>query len=193
MALKIDTNQSATAFHVNDGPQLFPYAIDAQHAISSHPLEWSATPWSREDADAARKALRERYEQDVENAKARNLPMPAPPPPDPAPMSDEDRAAIEEHNRAVAAAAERLAAYRAKKAAENEEAAQAAADEAIVASLPPAPDPTIRRPFGRKGDPTPAEIAAAQKQADKKAADDKMVADKAAEDKLAASNAKQTT
>jgi hypothetical protein len=193
MALKIDVNQSATAFHVNDGAQLFPYAIDAQHAISSHPLEWSATPWSREDADAARKALRERYEQDVENAKARNLPMPAPPPPDPEPMTDEARAAIEEHNQAVAAAAERLNAYRAKKAAENAELAQVAADEAIVASLPPAPDPNIRRPFGRKGPPTPAEIAAAQKQADKKAADDKLVADKANEDKLAASNAKQTT
>jgi hypothetical protein len=194
MALKIDTNQSAVAFHVNDGAQLFTYAVDARHAISNHPLEWSDKPWSREDADAARAALRDRYQRDVEDAQARNLPPPTPPPPDPEPLTAEDQAAIDEHNAAVAAAAERLDAYRARKAAENAELAQVAMDEAIIASAPPAPAP--RRPFGRTGEPTAGERKLMEKQAadkaerdriaaEKKAADDKLAADKANEDKIA--------
>jgi len=190
MALKIDTNQSATAFHINDGAVLFPYAIDAQNAISNHPDEWSDQPWAREDADAARKRRAEQYARDVEDAKARGAAMPAPLPPDPAPLTPEDQAALDEHNKAVADAAQRLKAYYAKKAEEDAIAQQIAADEALVASLPPAPDPTIRRPFGRKGEPTPAELAAAEK---KRLADEKVVKGKANEDKLAGNHPKPST
>src|SRR5258706_10912467 len=107
MPLKIDTNMSATAFHITDGAQVFPYAIDAQHAISAHPLEWSETPWSADAAAAARKAF---------NEKAADEGLP--PLPEPAPLSPEDQAALDEHNKAVAEAADRLNAYYAKKAAE---------------------------------------------------------------------------
>jgi hypothetical protein len=172
MALKIDTNQSAVAFHVNDGAQLFTYSVDARHAISNHPLEWSDKPWSREDADAARAALRDRYEA---RRREREGPQPADaartPPPDPEPLTAEDQAAIDEHNATVAAAAERLDAYRARKAAENAELAQVAMDEAIIASAPPAPAP--RRPFGRKGEPTDAELKLMEKQAADKAERDR--------------------
>ena len=185
MALKIDTNQSAVAFHVVTGATVFPYAVDAQHAISNFPLEWSESPWTADAAAAARKELTTKYEQDVADAKARGLTPPPPPPPEPPPLTPEDQAAIDEHNKAVAEASERLNAYYEKKAAEKVEADQVAADHALVASLPPVPDVTIRRPFGRKGEPTEAEKAMAQKAAEKKAADDKLVADKAAEDKLA--------
>jgi hypothetical protein len=57
MALKIQENNSAVAYHVVDGAVTFPYAIDAQQAISTHPGEWSASPWSAEDAAEARKKL----------------------------------------------------------------------------------------------------------------------------------------
>lgn len=160
MALKIETNQSATAYHVIDGAVVFPYAIDAQSAIGRFPQEWSSSPWSAEAMADARKASGEPVE----------------------PLTPEEQAAIDEHAAAVAAAAERLAAFREKQAEEKKIADQVAADEALVASPPPRPDPTIRRPFGRTGDPTPAEIEAANKKAAKKAADDKMVAEKAAAD-----------
>lgn len=192
MALKIDTNQSATAYHVVHGATLFPYVIDAHQAISNHPLEWSADPWSRADAEDARRALADRHEQDVAEAEARGLPLPAPIPELPS-LSPEDEAAIEEHARAVEQANERLAAYRERKEQERIEAEQVAADERLVASPPPQPDPTIRRPFGRKGEPTKAEIEAAERKAAKKAAEEKMVADKAEADRIANSNAKLTT
>src|SRR5258708_5617914 len=99
MALKIDTNRSATAFHINDGAVLFPYAVDAQYAISHHPLEWSDKPWSREDADLARKQMAERHQAEVADAKAHGLPEPAPLPPPPPPLSAEDQAALDEHNK----------------------------------------------------------------------------------------------
>ena len=181
MAIKIDTNQSATAYHIVTGAFVFPYAIDAQHAIGAHPLEWSETPWTADAAAAARQQLNERATASGE-----------PPIPDPEPLSAEDQAALDEHNKAVAAAAERLAAYRERKAKEKEEADQIAADEALVATPPPTPDPTIRRPFGRKGEPTAAEIAAAKKLADKKAADEQAAA-KAKADQIAAANPTQTS
>lgn len=184
MALKIDTNQSATAYHINDGATVFPYAIDAQHAISNHPLEWSDTPWSREAADEARKRLAEKYAMDVEDAKARGIAPPPAPPPAPAPLTPEDQAAIDEHNKAVAEAAERLAAYRARKEAERIEAEQVAADERLVASPPPQPDPTVRRPFGRKGEPTPAELDQIRKRDAKKADDERIAKEKADADAM---------
>lgn len=147
--MKIETNQSVVAYHIVDGAVPFNYAVDARSAASTHPLEWSMTPWSSDAADTARARL-----------KADGRPVA-----EPEPLSPEDQAALDEHNRAVAEAAERLAAYRAKKAAEKAEADQVAADEAIIASAPPRPDPTIRRPFGRTGEPTPAERAQAEKRA----------------------------
>lgn len=205
MALKIEANRSATAFHINDGAVLFPYAVDAQHAISSHPLEWSASPWSREDADLARGKLKEQYDADVADAKARHLPEPAPPAPPPPPLTADDQKALDEHNKAVADAAARLEAYYAKKAEDDKIAAQVAADEAMVASLPPVPQPAPVRPnnlspaqIRKRAAMDDGEKAAVDKtEADKqKAADDerarKAAADKAQADKLAASNAKIT-
>ena len=170
MSLKIDANQSATAFHIDEGAVYFPYAVDATQAVSAHPGEWSMTPWSREDADAARKQRDERYQADVADAKARGLPEPAPPPPPPPPLTPEDQAALDEHNKAVAEAAERLAAYHERKRKEEEEAGQVAADELLVSSPPPAPQPT---PTVRPGNLPPAQMkkrAAIQEATDKEAA-----------------------
>lgn len=173
MALKIDTNQSATAFHINDGAFKFPYAIDAQHAISSHPLEWSDMPWTQERASAARAKLNERNQQEGLEPLA-----------DPRPLSPADQEALDAHNKAVAEASERLAAYYKKRDEDARIAAEVAADEAIVASLPPAPDLTRR--------PSPAQIRknaarlSPEEEAAKKAADDKLASDEAAEKSAAA-------
>ena len=43
----IDAN---TAYHVVDGPFTFKFAVDAKHAVSKFPAEWSRTPWPAEDA-----------------------------------------------------------------------------------------------------------------------------------------------
>lgn len=156
MALKIDTNQSATAFHINDGAVLFPYAVDAQFAISHHPLEWSEKPWPPEAAAASREKL------GLAAAAA---------------LSPEDQAALDAHNKTVAESAARLKAYQDKKSKEQAEADQAAQDELIIASVPPQPDPNARRPM------TPAQLRKASAQltpqeiADKKIADDKAEAD----------------
>jgi hypothetical protein len=125
MALKIETNQSATAHHIIDGPVLFPYAIDAQHAISSHPGEWSPDPWP---ADATATARKDAGEPEIE-------------------MTPEERAAIDDHAKAVAEANERLTKFRAEQAEKKKIADQVAADEALVASPPPRPDPNVRRPL----------------------------------------------
>lgn len=170
MALKIETNQSATAYHIIDGPVMFPYQVDARHAISNHPLEWRDSPWSASDTAAAR-------------AKAGFSEIE---------LTPEEQAAIDEHNRAVAEASERLAAFREKQAEEKKLADQVAADEAIVASAPPRPDPTIRRPFGRKGEPTQAELEQIKKREAKKADDERIAREKVDADALAISNAKVT-
>jgi hypothetical protein len=141
MALKIEPNQSATAYHITSGATVFPYAVDAVHAVSSHPLEWSDTPWSQQDAAAARQRLNERNKLEG-----------APPVAEPLPLSPEDQKALDEHNKAVAEAAARLKDYHAKKAEEKKIADQVAADEALVASVPPQPDPNVRRPL------TPAQL-----------------------------------
>lgn len=161
MALKIDTNQSATAHHILDGAVLFPYAIDAQSAIGRFPKEWSADPWPY---DATLEARKESGQHDVE-------------------LSPEEQAALDEHAKAVAEANERLAKVRAEQAEKKAIADQIAADEALVASPPPRPDPAIRRPFGRTGEPTAAEIEAANKRAAKKADDERIAREKANADK----------
>lgn len=169
-SVKVEPNNSAIAHHIVHGAFAFPYAIDAQMAVGQHPLEWSAVPWTAEreaDARAKLNALKQELGHD--------------PLPEPEPLSPEDQAAVDEHNAAVKAAADRLAEYHAKKAEEQRIADQVAADEALVSSPPPRPDPTIRRPFGRKGDPTPAERAAFEK---KQAADAKVTADKAEADRI---------
>lgn len=180
MALKIDTNRSATAFHIVDGAKLFPYAVDAQFAVSHHPLEWSDKPWSPEAAAASREKL------GLAAAAA---------------LSPEDQAALDEHNKTVADAAKRLEAYHEKKAREKAEADQAAQDEAIVASLPPVPQPVNVRSSQNL---SPAQIRKRaamlddeRDAADKKAADDasakKGADEKAAADRLANAGAKLTT
>lgn len=143
MALKIETNQSATAYHVVDGPVLFPYAVDAQSAIARFPLEWSDNPWALDATANAR--------------KDRGLP--------PQELTPDEQAALDQYHKDVAAAADRLAKVRAKQAEDKVVADQIAADEALVASPPPRPDPNARRPFGRKGPMTPAEQAAHEKKA----------------------------
>lgn len=169
MPIQINTDMSAVAYHVVDGPVTFQYAIDATHAVSSHPNEWSATPWSQAAAAAARSKLEE---QGVSLAPAIEL-------------SPEDQEALDEHTRAVAEANERLAAFHARKQAEKAEADQVAADERLVSSPPPRPDPTARRPFGRKGEPTPAELRQMEKQATAQAERDRIQKEKSDLDKSA--------
>jgi hypothetical protein len=200
MALKIDANHSATAFHVNDGAVLFPYAVDAQHAISNFPHEWRATPWSQADADAARATAADEHAKKVADAKTRGAPVPAPLPPPPPEPTPEEQAAIMEHAVAGAEAAARLKKFYAAEVEKKKIADQVAADEALVATPPPRPDPNARRPLTpaqiRKASAslTPAEQAEIDRKAaaDKKAADDKLVADKAEHDRLASSGAKTT-
>lgn len=171
MSLKIAANMSAVVHHIVDGAVTFPYAIDAHSAVSRFPNEWSHEPWSYEAAAKARAEIGEEIE----------------------PLSAEEQAALDDHAKAVAEANERLKAFRQKKAAEKSEADQVAADEAMVKSAPPRPDLAARRPFGRMGDPTPAEVELMRKRAEKKAADDKMVREKAEMDRMSASGAKLTT
>lgn len=169
-SVKVEPNNSAIAYHIVHGAFAFAYAIDAQMAVGQHPLEWSAVPWTAEREADARQRLNERNEE-----------LNMPPLPAPEPLSPEDQAALDAYNDAVSAAAARLAEHQKKRAAEEEIARQVAADEALLSSPPPRPDPTIRRPFGRKGDPTPAERAAFEK---KQAADAKVTADKAEADRI---------
>lgn len=153
MAIKIDSNMSAVAYHIVDGPQDFPYAVDAQSAVGRHPLEWSMEPWSPEAADVSRKRLSDQYARDVQIAKARGLPPPVAPAwldAEPVQPTPEEQAAIDEHAKAVAEANERLKAFRAKQAEEKKIADQVAADEALVASPPPRPDPAARRPTAKE-------------------------------------------
>lgn len=156
------------AYHVRTGLTRM-YAVDAQNAVSMHPEEWSLTPWSQEEAEAASKAIEERHAREVEDAKAKGLPAPAPLP-EVLPPTPEEQEAIDEYNRLVAEARGRLDARREKLAAEKAEAEQIAADEALVKSPPPRPDPTARRrPFNRPGEPTPAEVAMMDKRDAEKA------------------------
>jgi hypothetical protein len=146
MSIKISASQSAVAHHIIDGAFTFPYAIDAHSAVSRFPGEWSHEPWSAEAVNKARQASGEELE----------------------PLTAEEQAAVDEHAHAVAEANERLKARREKLAAEKVEADQVAADEALVKS--PAPVP-VKRPFGRKGEPTAAELKMVQAKKDADAQD----------------------
>lgn len=168
MSLKISASMSAVAHHVIDGPFAFPYAIDAHSAVARFPEEWSLTPWSR---DAEAKAREAAGQEAVE-------------------LSVAEREELEQHTRAVEEAKQRLKAFHEKKAAEKREADQAALDEAVVASVPPRPG---KRPFGRPGEPTAAEIESQRKRDEKKAAGDKAAKEKADQDAIARSNAQFTS
>lgn len=141
MSLKIDASRSATAYHIDDGAVVFPYAIDAHQAATNHPLEWKMDPWTDEEREAVQAAGAE-------------------------PDSDEaDQALIDAHNKAVAEAQARIDARRAKEAEETSDEAQAAADEALVNSPPPSPEPTRR--------PNPKKLVAKRKAAATKSAPSK--------------------
>jgi hypothetical protein len=148
-SVKIAANMAAVAHHIIDGAVTFPYAVDAHSAVARFPLEWSFEPWSIEETSKAM----EDHGIVVE------------------PLTPEEQAAVDEHARAVAEANERLKAFRDKQAAEKELADQAAADEAIVKSPSP-----VKRPFGRKGKPTEAELKMIKA---KKDADDLAAAERA--------------
>lgn len=158
MPIKISANQSAVAHHVIDGPFTFPYAIDAHSAVSRFPKEWSHTPWSLEAEAKARQAA---GAPEVE-------------------MTDEERAAIEAHAEAVAAAKERLEDYYNYKRREKEALDKVAADEELVKQ--PAPRPAVK-PL------TPAQIRRQAAETDEERATrergEKAAADKANEDRLA--------
>lgn len=172
MSLKIDANMSATAYHIRDGAMTFPYAIDAQHAISSHPAEWSSTPWSAAEMNAARTEAGDQGQS----------------------LTAEEQAAIEEHAQAVAEANERLIKRRAALEEQRQADEQAKQDELMVASPPPMPDPSRpRRPFGRPGEPTAAELKQIEKRDAKKADDERIAREKADADAQANSNAKITS
>lgn len=169
MSLKIEVNNSATAYHIVDGAVVFPYAVDARHAVSTHPSEWKDSPWSMDEMAAAR---RQAGEPDVE-------------------LSPEDREALDEHQRAVDEAKARLEKFRAEQEEKRKIADQVAQDEAIVNSSPPVPN--FKRPFGRTGEPTAAEIEAHNKREAKKADDERIAREKAQADAQANPNAKITT
>lgn len=151
--MKIDAVNAATAHHIVDGAVVFPYAVDAHSAVSRHPHEWSMVPWTAERA-----------------AKARAARPDLPPAMELAP---EDQQAVDEHTQAQREAADRLAAYDAEQADKLKLEEQIAADRALVAAPPPAPDPNVRRPFGRKGEPTEKERALLAKRAAEKAEADR--------------------
>ena len=156
MALKLDANMSGVAHHIVDGPVTFPYAIDAHSAISRFPGEWSLDPWSVADAAAARK----------EAGQPAIEPTP------------EEQTAMDEHAKAVAEANDRLKKFRADQEEKKKIDEQVAADEALVASPAPRPDPNVRRPLSGAQIRKNAAMTDEEKAA--KAAQDKADADRAA-------------
>ncbi|HEY8751592.1 MAG TPA: hypothetical protein VIM11_26660 [Tepidisphaeraceae bacterium] len=136
MPIKIAANQSAVAYHVVDGPVTFPYSVDAHMAVQHHPLEWSADPWSQEDENAARGRLNERAKEEGRE-----------PLPEPIEMTPEEKTALDEYNKATAEAKDRLKKFHEEQAEKKKVADQIAADEALVATPPPRPDPNARRPM----------------------------------------------
>ena len=165
-SIKIAANMSAVAHHIIDGPFTFPYSVDAHSAVSRFPAEWSFAPWSHEASAKARQETGEEIE----------------------PLSPEEQAAINEHAKAVAEANERLKAFHEKREEQKKIDEQVAADEALVKSPGPQPVVRVKRPFGRPGEPTPAEIELMKKRDSKKAADEKMVAEMAEQERIDAAS-----
>jgi hypothetical protein len=165
MALKISDSMMTTAFHVTDGPVEM-YGVDANHAVSRHPDEWSLTPWDPQTAAEARRRVHDR-----KVAEARDRGHAEPAPLVEVEMTEEDRVAFEEWKANRDAALERLAAVEREEAEKRERDTQIATDKAIVASAPPQPDPA-RRPLAGAAKAN-AERKAARDEADRKSAEDK--------------------
>lgn len=163
--MKIDAAAPATAHHVVLGATVFPYAVDAHSAVSRHPNEWSHAPWTAERAAKARAAIRAKHDADV----AAGVMHPTPLLPDAEPLDPETQAAVDTHTRAQQEAAKRLEAHAHDEAERKKLEEQVAADRLLVATPAPKPDPNIRRPFGRKGEPSEAERAMMEKRARKDA------------------------
>lgn len=166
--IKITAGTAMTAYHVDTGAVVFPYAIDAHSAVSRFPDEWSLVPWSASEQSAARQRRIDAHQKAVEDAKALGVPPPPAPvlPPviEPTPA---EKTEIDADTKARVEAAALLKAADEKEAKEKAEVDKVAAARALLASPPPQPDPLARRPFGRKGEMTPAERAAADKKAGK--------------------------
>lgn len=187
------TEMLKDAYHYQNGLTRM-YAVDANMAVAQHPEEWSFTPWSADEAAEARKVIEERHAKEVEAAKAAGTPAPPPLPPEPLPPTPEEQEAIDAHNAAVAEAKERLAKFYDEQRKQKEIADQVAADEALVASPPPQPDPNARRPFGRKGEPTDAEKKMMAKKAERDAQErDRVAAGKSAPVPASPVNVEQKT
>lgn len=114
-----------TAYHIAQGRVDFPYAIDANSAVASHPGEWSFAPWPQEEAAKQRAAFG--YE-------------------DPPPPSKDEMKQLSADAKEREAAARRLQAYEEQQARLKADEDQAARDRALLASPPPQPDPNVRRP-----------------------------------------------
>lgn len=152
-SVQIVQGSSTTAHHIVTGATVFPYAVDAHSAVGSHPHEWSLTPWTPERADKARAARKAQHDREVEEGVKEPVALI----PDAVELEPEEQTALDEHTQAQREAAKRLEAYEAKEAEQRKIEEQVAADRALIAQPPPTPDPNIRRPFGRKGEPTEKE------------------------------------
>lgn len=163
------------AYHIDDG-ETDMYTVDANSAVALHPDEWSRTPWTPADADAARQRRNARHQAAVADAKARGLPEPQPPIPGRPPLvlTPEEQAALDKFRADQAEAKKRLDVLAKEEAERAERAEQIAADKALLAASPPMPDPNApRRMFGRTGEPTAREKAAMEKAAAEKAERDR--------------------
>lgn len=188
--VKISLGSAETAYHVDSGAFLFPYAVDARSAVSRHPAEWSMKPWSAADTTAARQARIDAHKKAEADAEANGLPKPQPlvlaPVIEP---TMAEAAEIDADAKARVDAAALIAAADEEARKQNEKDEKLAQARVLLQSAPPRPDPNVRRPFGRSGPMTPAERTAAAKRAAAKAeadaktnADEKAKATKAADD-----------
>lgn len=155
-----DATSQKVFYHINSGASLM-YEVDGNTAVAQHPGEWSKEPWAPGVAEKARKI---RHDEQVAVAKQQGLEPPPPPAPEPE-MSDADKEMLSADAKARQEALERVRQYEADKAESDRRDAQYRTDKALLASPPPAVDVTQRRPFGRPGEMTPAERAAAQRRA----------------------------
>lgn len=147
-----------TVYHIESGANRLP-AVDAASAVSQHPGEWSNDPWEPAEAAKARKA---RHDEQVAIAKQQGVEPPLPPA-EPH-VSDEDKEMLSADAKGRKEALDRIVKYEADKKVADDRDAQYKQDKALIASPPPAVD-TSRRPFGRPGQMTPAERAAAERKA----------------------------
>lgn len=184
-----EKNPMMTVAHHIDQGAVEMYTVDARLAVASHPDEWSAMPWTPDEANAARQRRKQQYDHEVEAAKAAGRPEPAPPPPGPAPLAltPDEQAAIDKFRADQAEAKKRLEAFEKEEADRKAKDEQIEADRALLKAAPPLPDPNApRRPFGRPGEPTAKEKAAMEKAAADKAERDRV---KAAKDEADRQNA----